>query len=183
MLEASFPVRLAGGVPVVAAPDEIDITNAGLLRAALLAAGGNGNGNRSRTVVVDMSGTSFCDSAALNVLVRAHQRALADGGELRLVLAGSGVMRIFVVTGIDQMIPIFASLDEALSRPAEELPAPPVSLRAGRRRWHPSAPVRPRSARLGSGGVFAAVHPWPRRERAALPPHPDRGELGRIPVA
>lgn len=126
MLEASFPVRLAGGVPVVAAPQEIDVTNAGLLRAALLAASGNGTG--TRTVVLDMSGTHFCDSAALNVLIRAHQRAEADDAELRLVMTGSDVLRIFVVTGIDRVIPIFATLDEALSRPAAELPAPPVGL-------------------------------------------------------
>lgn len=134
MLEASFPVRLAGGLPVVATPEEIDITNAGLLRAALLAAGANGHGTGtgtgSRTVVVDMSGTHFCDSAGLNVLVRAHQRALADGGEVRLVMPGGEVMRIFVVTGIDQVIPIFASVDEALSCPVGELPVPPVSLPA-----------------------------------------------------
>jgi anti-sigma B factor antagonist len=124
MLETSFPVRLEGGIPVVAAPEEIDITNAGLLRAALLAAGRNG----SRTLVVDLSGTYFCDSAGLNVLVRAHQRAEADGGEVRLVKSGAAVLRIFAVTGIDRVIPIFATLDDALARPPAELPAPPVSL-------------------------------------------------------
>jgi hypothetical protein len=36
MPEPSFPVELVDGVPVVAAPGEIDITNAAGLRAALL---------------------------------------------------------------------------------------------------------------------------------------------------
>ena len=36
MPEASFPVEVASGVPVVTAPEEIDITNAAGLRAALL---------------------------------------------------------------------------------------------------------------------------------------------------
>ena len=61
MPEASFPVERAGGVAVVAAPEEIDITNAAGLRAALLQAAARGNG----TLVVDMSRTQFCDSAAL----------------------------------------------------------------------------------------------------------------------
>jgi anti-sigma B factor antagonist len=126
MLDASFPVRLAGGVPVVAAPEEIDITNAGWLRAALLQASADG----SRTLVVDMSGTHFCDSAGLNVLIRAHQRAEADGGEVRLVISRASVLRIFVVTGIDRVIPIFASLDEAVDRGPAELPAPPAGLSA-----------------------------------------------------
>ena len=33
--EASFPVQMVSGVPVVAAPEEIDIVNAGLLREPL----------------------------------------------------------------------------------------------------------------------------------------------------
>ena len=36
--EVRFPVAVTGGVPVVAAPEEIDITNADALRAALLEA-------------------------------------------------------------------------------------------------------------------------------------------------
>jgi anti-anti-sigma factor len=38
------------------------------------------------TVVLDMTQTAFCDSSALNVLVRARKRAAAGGGELRLVI-------------------------------------------------------------------------------------------------
>ena len=36
MPDARFPVEVVRGVPVVAAPEEIDITNAEALRAALL---------------------------------------------------------------------------------------------------------------------------------------------------
>ena len=36
MTEPGFPVRVTRGVPVVIAPEEIDITNAATLRAALL---------------------------------------------------------------------------------------------------------------------------------------------------
>ena len=36
MTEPMFPVQISRGVPVVIAPEEIDITNAGQLRAALL---------------------------------------------------------------------------------------------------------------------------------------------------
>jgi len=126
MAETSIPVRLEGGVPVVAAPGEIDLTNAGLLRAALLEAEAGG----VAALVIDMSGTHFCDSAGLNVLVRAHQRALSEGREVRLVISGADVMRIFVITGIDTVIPIVASLDEALGRTPASVPVPPVGLPA-----------------------------------------------------
>ena len=35
-----------------------------------------------------MTRTQFCDSVGLGVLIRAHKRALEEGGELRLVVSG-----------------------------------------------------------------------------------------------
>ena len=51
MPEDGFPVEVIGGVPVVAAPEEIDITNAGALRSALIKAAADGPG----ALVVDMT--------------------------------------------------------------------------------------------------------------------------------
>jgi anti-sigma B factor antagonist len=103
-MTARYPIEMVNGVPVVAAPEEIDASNAGWLRAALLEAAARGHA----TFVVDMTGTQFCDSAGLGVLVRAHNRALADGGELRLVIPASAmVLRVFALTGIDRVIPNF----------------------------------------------------------------------------
>jgi anti-sigma B factor antagonist len=124
MLDSKFPVRRESGVAVVAAPEEIDITNAGRLRTALVRACSNGD----RTIVVDLSGTHFCDSAALNVLVRAHQRGEEQGREVRLVVPGPDILRIFAVTGINQVIPIFASMDEAIAPGLERVPAPPANI-------------------------------------------------------
>ncbi|HTZ25420.1 MAG TPA: STAS domain-containing protein [Streptosporangiaceae bacterium] len=120
---AGFPVATISGLPVVRGPAEVDITNAGQLRAALLAAAGEGHA----TIVVDLSGTAFCDTAGLQVLVLAHRRARAEGGELRLVVRAATLLQLLRLTGVDQVIPSFTSLDEALS----ELPAiairPPLS--------------------------------------------------------
>lgn len=112
MPEASFPVEVIGGVPVVAAPDEIDAANVARLRAALLDAAAHG----TRTLVVDMTRTQFCDSSGLNVLVCAHQRARTEGGEVVLVIAAAAVVRILALTGIDRVIPQFTSLGEALAQ-------------------------------------------------------------------
>ena len=78
----------------------------------------------NRTLVVDMSRTQFCDSAALHVLVRAHKRAQAEDREVRLVITAVTVLRIFAVTGIDHLIPNFPSLQEALA-PAPAVPGSP----------------------------------------------------------
>jgi anti-sigma B factor antagonist len=112
MLDARFPVGMIGAVPVVAAPEEIDVTNADRLRSTLLQAAAHGHG----TLVVDMTRTRFCDCAGLHVLLGAHKQAQAKGRGLLLVTPGAAVLRLFAITGIDHMIPSFTSLDEALAQ-------------------------------------------------------------------
>jgi anti-anti-sigma factor len=107
----SFPVEVVEGVPVVVAPEEIDITNTEVLRSSLLKAAADGRG----TLVVDMTRTRFCDSAALHVLLAAHKRAEAEGREVLLVIPSTAVLRVLAITGADRMIPNFTSLPEALA--------------------------------------------------------------------
>ena len=143
-----FPVELVRGVPVVTAPEEIDITNAaglraGLLEAALLeaalfeaalfeaalfeAALFEAAGHPA--FVVDMTRTRFCDSAGIQALVEAHKRAQATGGQVLLVMSGAAVPRIFELTGVDRVIPSFASLEDALAyTPAGTGPLPLADL-------------------------------------------------------
>jgi anti-sigma B factor antagonist len=102
---------MTSGVPVVEAPAEIDIVNAEQLRTVLREAGRRGHA----TVVLDMTGTRFCDSEGFSVLVAVHKWALAEGGGLRLVIpADSPVLRSFRAIGLGRFIPRFASLDQAL---------------------------------------------------------------------
>src|SRR3954451_5485821 len=106
------PYEVVDGVPVVAAPEEIDITNAPDLRSALQAAGADGH----RTLVLDMSRTRFCDSAGIHTLLAMHKRAQSEGGELLLVSPDPPVLGIFAITGVDRVIPSVTSLEEALAR-------------------------------------------------------------------
>ena len=108
---AGFAMEVVEGVPVVTAPEEIDVTNADGLRAALLQAAGPG----PAVVVVDMSRTRFCDSAGLTALVAADRLARSEGGEVRLVIAGEAMVRVFALTGVDRVVSVFASLEDALS--------------------------------------------------------------------
>ena len=114
MAETGFPIRVVRGVPVVAAPEQIDIANARELRTALLRAAAHGYG----TVVVDLSRTRFCDTAGVHALVGAHNRAQAEGSQVLLVITGAAVLRIFAISGLDRVIPNFADLDEALATAA-----------------------------------------------------------------
>lgn len=112
MQDGRFPCEVINGVPVVAAPEEIDITNAPELRSALLEAAAHGHGS----LVADLSRTEFCDSSGLHTLLAAHKRATAAGGDMLLVLRGDAVLRVFTVTGVDRIIPNFTSLEEALAQ-------------------------------------------------------------------
>ena len=124
MPEIGFPVEMISGVPVVAAPEEIDITNAEGLRTALDRAAGNGR----ETLVVDLTRTRFCDSAGMHALVDAHKRARAGGGQVLLAVSGAAVPRILEITGIDRVLPRFDSVAEALAcLPAAETPGPAPS--------------------------------------------------------
>jgi anti-sigma B factor antagonist len=112
MSATRYLFRMASGTPVVTPPAEIDPTTVGELRAILLEWHRRGY----TTVVVDMTGTQFCDSAGLRELVWAHKRAVAASGGLRLVLPPDGaVLRVFTVTGLDRLIPHFASREQALA--------------------------------------------------------------------
>jgi anti-sigma B factor antagonist len=110
MPDDGFLVDVIGDVPVVVAPEEIDITNAEALRSALLTAAASGAG----PLVVDMTRTQYCDSSGPHALFAAHQRAEAEGREVLMVIASAVVLRIFALTGVDRVIPNFSSLDEAL---------------------------------------------------------------------
>jgi anti-sigma B factor antagonist len=114
MPDNGFLVDVIGGVLVVVAPEEIDITNAEALRSALVKAAASAPG----PLVVDMTRTRFCDSSGPHALFAAHKRAEAEGREVLLVIPSALVLRVFALTGVDRMIPSFTSLADALARPA-----------------------------------------------------------------
>ena len=112
MIEVRYLRKMIDGQPVMARPPEIDVTTADQLRAVLVAA----TENRYRTLVVDMTRTRFCDSAAVHARIAAHKRVLAKGGELRLVVPADGaVHRVLTLLGIDHFIHCFASLEKAVA--------------------------------------------------------------------
>jgi anti-anti-sigma factor len=105
-----FPVLWLGRTAVISLPVEIDITNAGAVREDLLSV----LNREPATLIVDMSGTTFCDSAGVNALVRAHRRATASETKIRLVLTAPAVLRVLAITGVDRLIKVYPSVAGAL---------------------------------------------------------------------
>jgi anti-sigma B factor antagonist len=69
----------------------------------------------AKTVIADMTATTFCDSCGISMLVRAHKQAAANGTQLRLVVPAPAVLRSLTLASIDHLMPIYPSLSMALT--------------------------------------------------------------------
>jgi anti-anti-sigma regulatory factor len=147
-MPARCPVRLVRGVPVAAAPDRLDDDNSRRLGLVLAELANRGYA----TVVVDLSNTRFCGQAGSAMLMRAHERACAEGGELRLVAPTRVLPRMFALGRGSCRPRRFASPDEAVA----ELPA---------------AAIAPSAASTGPAGTIV----WLVRDN----PRPQIGQLRR----
>jgi hypothetical protein len=80
-------VQWMGRQAAVTLPEHIDVSNAGSIGEELLSVI-----NRGATVLIaDMAATVSCDDAGVDAVVRAHQRAVAKGTQLRLVVTAQTV--------------------------------------------------------------------------------------------
>jgi len=105
---------------VVIVSGEIDLTNAENLRDALLSTLNAG----ALGLVVDMSATTFIDSAGVTALVRASRRAAATEATVRLAVTAPGVLRVLNLVGIDQLIEVHPSVSAALASLPEQSTEP-----------------------------------------------------------
>ena len=68
-----------------------------------------------KQVIVDLSKATFIDSTTLGVLVGGVKRLRPAGGTLALVCSDQNIVKIFEITGLDRVFPIYATRDEALA--------------------------------------------------------------------
>ena len=156
---------------VVTLPAEIDIANAGQVGEQLSSAIAQGAG----IVIADMTGTRFCDSSGISMLVQAHRQAAANQAELRLVVLATAVLRALKLVRMDFLLPIYPSLDAALApdaQPERELPAPsrPAGCGGGPAHVRPPAPTGRKA-----GARVAPLVVLPGR-RSRPQPRPDLGD-------
>lgn len=117
MSETRFPAAWSGQTAVVTAAGEIDLTIAEYLRNALLSALNAG----ATGLVVDLAGATFLDSAGVTAIVRAARRASASEAALRLVVTAPPVLRVIDLVGLNQLVPVYPSVAEAIaSLPVQE---------------------------------------------------------------
>lgn len=110
MTQALPPARAAAEPIVVALPAEMDMANAERVDADLQAAFAP-----AVTVVADMTATTFCDAMGIRALVRAQKRAAACDAEFRVVVSSALIVRVLRLLGLDCLLEIYPSLQEALA--------------------------------------------------------------------
>jgi anti-sigma B factor antagonist len=103
--------NLGQDVAIVSVGGEVDIATAPELRNALGIALANG----ARDVVVDFSGTSFIDSTTLGILIGTLRRLRPGGGSVSVVSRDPTVARLFEITTLDRVFPMFPDAETALA--------------------------------------------------------------------
>lgn len=100
-----------GDVVVVAIDGEIDMSNASDLAIHLRDAVTNSNAG----LLVDLTATSYLDSAGVNLLFDLDAKLQDRQQQMRLVVAPeSPIARILSIVGLQEAVPLHASRDEAL---------------------------------------------------------------------
>src|SRR5918999_6303446 len=105
---------------LIALSGEVDLYTAPEFKQQLLEVVGQGG----KDVVVDFSAATFIDSTTLGVLVGGVKRLRPNGGQLSLVCADRNITKIFEITGLDKVFPIYESRDEAVGSIAQESQPP-----------------------------------------------------------
>ena len=129
--EDIYPVRWAGKQAVMTLPEDIGVSNAGQIREQLLSVINRG----AAVLIADMTATVSCDYAGGEAVIRAYQRAVISGTDLRLVVTAQIVRRVLSYNGLDRLVSTYPSLEaaQAVKAPAEVLGLVPrtASVRAG----------------------------------------------------
>jgi anti-sigma B factor antagonist len=99
------------GIHVVSVRGEVDLASGPEFERALGAVPEDG----VESVIVDLSDCSFMDSTGLHLLTRTQRRFDSAGGRVAVVSANRNVLRVFGLTGLDEVVAIYPSRAAALN--------------------------------------------------------------------
>ena len=97
------------GWRVVTIRGAVDLYETPGLKSLLLDAVAAGGGH----AIVDLTAVTFLDSGGLAALLGAHRKSVRMGGRLVVVNVDADIARTFAVTGLDDVLPIAATVDDA----------------------------------------------------------------------
>jgi anti-sigma B factor antagonist len=113
-VDLTLNTRTQGEHTVLEVAGEVDVYTAPGLRDRVsdLLDGGQ------HQLIIDLGGVEFLDSTGLGVLVAGLNRAREVGGSLSLVCPQERVLKLFRITGLDEVFTVHGTVDEALASSA-----------------------------------------------------------------
>ncbi|MHB0976097.1 MAG: STAS domain-containing protein [Candidatus Aquicultorales bacterium] len=98
------------GIGIIALEGEVDVYTAPKLKSRLIDMVDEGKYD----IIVDLQKVEFMDSSGLGVLVGGLKRVKSHQGSVTLVCTQENILKIFRITGLVKVFPIFPSQDEAV---------------------------------------------------------------------
>lgn len=108
-MELDISTERRDGLCLITLKGEVDVYTSPQLKQEIVDAVEDGCVN----LVVDLEGVGFIDSSGLGVLVSGLRRVKERAGTLRLVCTKENILKIFRITGLDKVFPVFSAMEEA----------------------------------------------------------------------
>ena len=109
-MDLGLDVTEREGWAILAVRGEVDVYTAPRFRERLIELVSQGH----HRILVDLEGVDFLDSTGLGVLVGGLKRVKDKEGTMKLVANQDRILKIFDITGLSKVFPMYGSLDEAL---------------------------------------------------------------------
>ena len=98
------------GFAVIVVTGSVDLITAPKLRERISDVVADGH----LRLVVDLRKTDFLDSTGLGALVGALKRLRLKDGEIRVVCAAGHVRKVFEITRLDQVFPLYDTVEDSV---------------------------------------------------------------------
>lgn len=96
------------GIVVVRVEGELDLATCAPFEDAV------GEVDPGQRLVIDLTQCTFLDSSAVRVLVTTIRATQAAEGSVSLVATDPGLLRVLEIAGVDTMLSVHPSLDDAI---------------------------------------------------------------------
>lgn len=108
-MDLDISTQRVGQACVVSLKGEVDVYTSPRLKQEIVDAIDSGCVN----LVVDLRRLDFIDSSGLGVLVGGLRRVKEKGGTLRLLCDKESILKVFRITGLDRVFPVFDNAEAA----------------------------------------------------------------------
>ncbi|MCD6450720.1 MAG: STAS domain-containing protein [Thermotogaceae bacterium] len=101
------------GIVIIVPDGELDVTNSTQFKEKVL--NEYISSGKSR-IIFDMSNVGYMDSSGLGAIISILKNARMNGGGVVVANLEDSIKRLFSITSLDKIVPIYSSVNEALEK-------------------------------------------------------------------